>query len=499
MTRILVAECKQEISSFNPLPGSYEDFSITRAGEILSCHHEMRSEMAGALTVFYRDSNVEVVPGYSARGVTSGGTLSDSAFRKIMSEFLESVASAGPIDGIYFALHGAMASETEPDVEGYLLAETRKIIGGQIPIVISLDLHGVLTDRILENCDALTVFHTYPHVDFFETGERAASLLWRILGGEIHPVTARVPIPALVRGDELITATGLFGKVVRKAQMIERSSGGLSAGMFIGNPFTDVPDLCSNALVVTDGNADRAADQASKLAREFWSVREKLQSKLTSLAETVRLAAAARGRVVLTDAADATSSGASGDSNAILRALVEANFVGKTLAPIVDPPAVLAAFQAGIGSTIGVAVGGAIDPARFTPLPLQAQVVMLSDGRFRSESHGEEWNAGRTAVLKAGNFTLVVTSCPVSLYDRSLFLAHGQDPGLFDAVIVKSPHCQPRFFDEGAERVINVDAPGSSSANIKSLGHRHCRRPIFPLDEDLVWTPEPRIFRRQHA
>ena len=115
MKRILVAECKQEISSFNPLLGCYEDFSITRAGEILSCHHEMRSEMAGALTVFNRDSNVEVVAGYSARGVTSGGTLSDAAFRKIMSEFLDSVGSAGPIDGIYFALHGAMASETEPD------------------------------------------------------------------------------------------------------------------------------------------------------------------------------------------------------------------------------------------------------------------------------------------------------------------------------------------------------------------------------------------------
>src|SRR3984885_6999890 len=151
----------------------------------------MRSEMAGALTVFYRDSNVEVVPGYSARGITSGGTLSDTAFRKIMSEFLESVGSAGPIDGIYFALHGAMASETESDVEGYLLAETRKIVGGQIPIVISLDLHGVLTDRILENCDALTLFHTYPHVDFFETGERAARLLLRILDGEVHPVIAR--------------------------------------------------------------------------------------------------------------------------------------------------------------------------------------------------------------------------------------------------------------------------------------------------------------------
>ncbi len=499
MKRILVGECKQEISSFNPLKGQYEDFIVTRGEDVLSYHRYMRSEMAGALTAFRGDRNVEVVPGYSARGITSGGTLSDSTLSQFTAEFLESVNSARNIDGVYFALHGALASESEPDVEGYLLEETRKILGARIPIVISLDLHGVLTDRILENCDALAVYQTYPHVDFFETGEKAARLLLRILDGEIQPVIARVPIPAVVRGDELITDTGLFGEIIRKAQAMEQSLGGLSAGMFIGNPFTDVPDLCSNALVVTNGDADRAVHQAVELARDFWSVRDKLQSNLTILAESVRFAADAKGRIVLTDAADATSSGASGDSNAILRALVEAGFRRETLVPIVDPPAVKAAFQAGVGSTIQVAVGGAIDPARFTPLPLEAQVVMLSDGRFRSESHGEEWNAGRTAVLKSSNFTLVVTSRAVSLYDRSLFLAHGQNPGLFDAVIVKSPHCQPAFFDEGAERVINVDAPGSSSANLKSLGHRNCRRPIFPLDDNVVWTPEPRIFRRKQA
>jgi microcystin degradation protein MlrC len=415
------------------------------------------------------------------------------------TEFLDSVRSARNVDGIYFALHGSLASENEPDVEGYLLEETRKIVGTEIPIAISLDLHGVLTDRILENCNALTVYQTYPHVDFFETGERAARLLLRIFSGEIRPVTARVPIPALVRGDELITATGLFGGVIRKAQAMERGPGGLSAGMFIGNPFTDVPDLCSNAVVVTDGDVDRAANQAVELACNFWNVHEKLQSKLTSLAETVQLATNAKGRVVLTDAADATSSGASGDSNAILRALFEAGFRRNTLLPIVDPPAVEAAFTAGVGSTIQVTVGGAIDSARFTPLPLEAQVVMLSDGRFQSESHGEEWNAGRTAVLKSANFTLVVTSRAVSLYDRSLFLAHGQNPALFDAVVVKSPHCQPAFFDEGADHVINVDAPGSSSANLKSLGHRHCRRPIFPLDDNVIWLPEARIFWSKQA
>lgn len=494
MKRILVLECKQEISSFNPLPGQYEDFVITRGEEILSLHRNAGSEMNGALTVFAGRPDIEVVPGYSARAITSGGTLSDAGLARMAAEFVETMRAARDIDGIYFTLHGALAAASEPDVEGFLLEETRKVFGPRIPIAISLDLHGVLTDRMLANCDVATLYHTYPHVDFYETGERAARLLLRILDGEIRPVMARVPIPALVRGDELITETGIFGQMIRKAQAMERSAGGLSAGMFIGNPFTDVPDLCSNAFVVRDGDADGAAAQAEELARDFWNVREKLYSKLTSMKEAVRIAAEAKGRIVFTDAADATSSGASGDSNAILRALIEAKFRRTTLLPIVDPPAVEAAFQAGVGSTIRIAVGGAIDPVRFTPLPLEARVTMLSEGRFRSESHGQEWDAGRTAVLKSGVYTLVVTSRAVSLYDRSLFLAHGQDPAQFDAVVVKSPHCQPRFFNEGAERVINVDAPGSSSANIRSLGHRVCRRPIFPLDEGVAWVPEATIF-----
>ena len=499
MGRILVSECKQEISSFNPVLGRYEDFVVTRGTEILAYHRPIRSEMGGALSVFDSAPGVELVPGYSARAVTSGGTLAAEDFNRLASEFLQAVRDARNIDGIYFSLHGALAAENEPDVEGYLLAETRKIIGEKIPVTVSLDLHGILTDRMIEHSDAITVFHTYPHVDFFETGQRAARLLLDLLAGTINPVAARVPIPSLVRGDELITGSGLFGAVVRKAQAVENGPGGLSAGMFIGNPFTDVPDLCSNALVITDGDREQGAREATRLARDFWAVHEKLQSRLTSLEESIRLAANARGRVVLTDAADATSSGASGDSNAIMRALVEAGYRRTTLLPIVDPPAVKAALQAGVGSTIRTTVGGALDCRRYTPLHLdQARVRMLSDGRFRSESHGEEWFGGDTAVLNWKNYTLVVTSRPVSLYDRSPFLAHGQDPAQFETVIVKSPHTQPHFFNEGAELVINVDAPGASSANLKSLGHTQCRRPIFPLDERVEWTPAARIFERRN-
>src|SRR5262249_48212252 len=174
--------------------------------------------------------------------------------------------------------------------------------------------------RMLKHADAIVAYHTYPHVDFFQTGARAARLLLRVIDGSVNPVTANVRIPALVRGDELITATGLFGQSIRAAQAIENTASGLSAGMFIGNPFTDVPALASNSFVVMDGDQALAEREALKIATDFWDVREKLQAHLTSLAEAVRIAQNTRGTVILTDAADATSSGAPGDSNAILRA-----------------------------------------------------------------------------------------------------------------------------------------------------------------------------------
>jgi microcystin degradation protein MlrC len=496
MVKILVAECKQESSSFNPVLSHYEDFSIAAGDDLLARHSGVKSEMAGALSVFAARRDVQVVPAYSARSITSGGELDAAGFDRIAREFLERVRAAGPVDAVYYSLHGAMVARNEDDTEGYLLAETRKIVGEKIPIVVSLDLHGILTDRILQHADAVVMYHTYPHVDFFETGERAARLLLRIVAGEVKPMTAVVTIPALVRGDELITATGLLGGFIRQAQTIEQSPGGLVAGMFIGNPFTDVPGLCSRSVVVTDGDAARAEREAVALAEEFWKVRERLQQPLVSLDEAGRIATKTTGTVILTDAADATSSGAPGDSNAILRALAAHGYTKRVLAPIVDPPAVRAAFAAGVGATLTTEVGGTLDPERYRPLPIAARVRMLSDGRFQSESHGDTWNAGPTAVLETDTFTLVVTSRAVSLYDRSLFVAHGQDPTRFDAVIVKSPHCQERFYKAWAATMVNVDAPGATSANLKSLGHTRCMRPMFPLDANVKFRPEARLFTR---
>lgn len=495
MLRILINECKQEVSSFNPVVAQYEDFLTDRGQSILDYHRPVRSEVGGALQVFGERADVELIGGYAARGITSTGTVSAQAFARIAEEFLEAVRQARDVDAIYFSLHGALAAEDVDDCEGYLLEKTREIVGEAMPIAVSLDLHGILTDRMLRHSDVTTVFHTNPHVDFYETGQRAARLLLRLLDGGIRPVQIRIPVPALVRGQECITSTGLFGKWVREAIAFENSAGGLSGGFFIGNPFTDVPDLQSNVFLVADGDETVAIELGKRMALEFWDARAKIQQPLLSLEESVAIAKNAAGRVVLVDAADATSSGASGDSNAIVAELIRQENARTALAPIVDEPAVKACFAAGVGETLTVSVGGALDP-RFTPVRLTGRVRVLSDGHMHSESHGEHWYAGPTAVFESGPYTLVLTSRPVSLYDRTLFLVNGQDPAAFDMTVVKSPLCQPRFFNDGAEHVLNIDAPGATSANVKGLGHTVAQRPLYPLDDDFAYTPEPRVFRR---
>ncbi|HRA48757.1 MAG TPA: M81 family metallopeptidase, partial [Thermomicrobiales bacterium] len=426
--------------------------------------------------------------------ISSAGPLAADSWDAIRTEFLDAIRAAGPVDAAFFAMHGAMCAENEIDPEGALLVGAREILGPNTSIVVSLDLHGIVTDRMLESVDAAVAYHTYPHNDFYETGARGAELLLRIARGEVRPVMAMVRIPALVRGDELITESGLIGARIRECQALEASGQALAAAMFWGNPFTDVPDLCSNSLVVTDNDPVGAEAAARDLAARFWVDRAAMQAPLVSLEEAVRIASETEGTTILVDAADATSSGASGDSNAVLRALIEFGYKGSSLHPIVDAPAVSEAMHAGIGNTIEITIGGTVDPERFTPLPVRATVRMLSDGRHTNESHNTETYGGRTAVLEIGHHTVIATSRAVSLYDRSLFLAHGQDPTRFDVVVQKSPHCQHRFFADWATRLVGVDAPGSTSANLPYLGHTRCARPMYPMELDTEFHPEANLF-----
>jgi len=494
MPRILVVECMQEISSFNPVESRYEQFVIQRGQEVFDLQRGMNTSIGGALAVLEATPGIELVPAYSARPF-SAGILSRDGYARLSDELLEHVrARAAGIDAVYFSMHGAMGAVGELDPEGHLLEECRKIFGPRVPIVISLDLHGILTARMLRQIDGVTIYHTYPHVDFADTGARAARLLLRLLGGAKTAI-ARVVVPALVRGDELITETGVYGAVIRQAQRLERDGAALAAGFMIGNPFTDVPELCSQAVVVTEGDAAAAERAALALAESFWPDRALMQGRLVALDDAIARARTLSGTAIFTDAADATSSGASGDSNAILAALLRAGYAGRVLAPIVDPAAVAAAKAVGLGGRFRAKLSGAFDP-RFAPLDPEGEVDLLSRGQAAHETSGMLNDAGDMAVLLHANYTIVAMSKPANLFDRSIFYAAGRDPKRYDLVVVKSPHCEKHMFVDWAARNFNIDAPGATSANLPSLGHRICRRPVYPLDPETVFTPRAELYAR---
>jgi microcystin degradation protein MlrC len=206
-----------------------------------------------------------------------------------------------------------------------------------------------------------------------------------------------------------------------------------------------------------------------------------------------------QGPLVFTDAADATSSGATGDSNAILRGLRDAGYTGRVMAPIVDPAAAAAAHAAGVGATIRCTLGGAIDPGRFAPMPVEARVKLLSDGRSRLETMGTPLDAGPCAVLSFENFTVVVLSRTLSLFDRAMYHANGCNPRDFDLTVVKSPHTEFHMYDAWVEKNFNIDAPGATSADLPSLGHTICARPMYPMEPDTEFAPSAVVYRRGRA
>ena len=480
MKRILIAGFLQETGSFNPKPTRYDDFDVARGLSLIDAQSERY--IGGAAALFDGREDIEIVPTYGAWSVT-GGPVASADLERLVSELLEAVRTERHIDGVYLSLHGAMAGEGEDDPEGLVVEGVRAHVG-DVPLTASMDLHGIVTDRLVEGIDAISFLHTYPHVDHRETGARAAGNLLKLLDGEVKkPVTARVKIPLLARGNELITKTGKFGEAIRICREIEHSPGGIAAGVNIGNPFTDLPDLRSNTIVTVDGDADRARDEAMKLARFMWDHRQLWFADLMPMREIVARAEAEDGLTVCGDPADSTASGASGDSNAILAGLLEHGYTKRALIFIVDAPAVARAVEAGVGSSLDVTLGGSIDTERFTPLLAKVYVQSLSDGVYGSGP--VPGRAGRTAKFRLQQHTVVVSERAAQTITSDFFLSQGEDPRDYDFVIAKSPNGFRTHYEPLASQILHADVPGSTSANLKTLPYKRCPRPIFPLDEGV--------------
>jgi len=490
--RIAIGNIVQESNSFTPVPGSWEHFPpghLLRGDEIIAQRAGTRTEIGGAIEVA-RAEGIALVPLISATTSASAGPMLGPVFAALRDELVAGLAGAGPIDGVLLVLHGAMAAEGYEDATGEVLRAARAAAGPDMPLVATLDLHANVTQRMVQHAGALVGYHTAPHIDLYETGQRGMRLLSRMVHGTARPVAALRRLPMIVPAENGRTTEGPYAEVIDRAIELMRRPGVPDISAFSVQPWLDVEDVGSSVVVNADSLAlaDALADE---LADMFWDRRHRFDVTLAPAAATIERALAAdRGPFVLADSADAPSSGAPGDSTAVLELLIAARPAHTCLHNIVDPAAVAAMFDAGAGAEQTLSIGAGSGVPFYRPIEVTGRVRRLSDGDFVNKGlgfQGVTFRRGRTAVFEIGQLALVVMERPVIQWDPELYRSLGLEPRDARIVIVKSPAAFRAAYEPLAAEVAVIDAPGVCSPNLRALPFTHARRPLFPLDEVATW------------
>jgi microcystin degradation protein MlrC len=491
--RIIIGNIVQESNSFSPVPGSWAHFPpglLLRGEEMLARRIGTRTEIGGAIDAA-RELGAALLPTISATTSASAGPMLDEVYIALRDELAAALRAAGPADGALLVLHGAMSSESHEDATGDILRAARAALGQGFPLVATLDLHANLTTTMVEHADAVVGYHTAPHIDLYETGERAMRLLARMIRSEARPIAALRRLPMIVPAENGRTTEGPYAEVMDRAIALMRRPGVLDISVFSVQPWLDVEDVGCSVVAYANGNQALADELADELAEMLWARRRDFAVSLTPTATTIaRALAAARGPFVLADSADAPSSGAPGDSTAVLEQLIAAQPTRPCLHNIVDPQAVALMFEAGLGAEVSLQIGAGSGVPLYRPIMVTGLVIRLADGDFTNRGQGFQgvvFCMGRTAVLEIGAITLVVMERAVIQWDPELYRSVGLEPSEAQIVIVKSPAAFRAAYEPFAAEVAILDAPGVCSPNLRSLPFQHARRPIFPLDDLTTW------------
>ncbi len=451
--------------------------------EILRTHRGVRDYLGGMIAAG-EQLGVEIVPTFAASAEPSA-TIARDAYTTMRDELLAELMSAGPLDAVCLALHGAGSAEGVDDVEGTLLAEVRAVVGTEMPLVVTLDLHGHMTPAMVEHADLLLNCHEYPHVDCYERGSEAVALATRLARGEIAPRMHLETLPLMI--PPTTTMEGPGREITRICLGWEERPGIIDCALVHGFPHTDVPIVATSVLATADGDAELARSAARAVAREVWEMREAFRQELPGADEAVRLAlASAVTPVVIAEVSDNSGGGAPADGTHLLRVLLDANIPHTCFGFMTDAEVARQAHDAGVGATIEIRLGGKSDDLHGTPVEATAYVKCLTDGRFLYTTPmgaGSQEELGPMARLVIGNVDVLVASIRSQTLDAEVFLLHGIDVTRYRIVALKSTQHFRAGFAHLAGTIIRCDPPGITTSNLAQLPYQRIRRPIWPLDE----------------
>src|SRR6266481_6008043 len=417
MTRIAVGGFLHETNTFAPTKATYDDFvhgggwpSMALGSDVLKVMRNINVGLAGFIGAA-EANGWELVPTISC-GATPSAHVTKDAYERIVAEMVGGIAAAGPLDAVYLDLHGAMVTEHLDDGEGEILARIRKVIGRELPLVVSLDLHANVTPEMVEHADALIAYRTYPHVDMADTGRASARHLALMLKTKARFAKAFRQLPFLIPISWQCTNDQPTKGIYEKLAALENAAVP-TLSFAPGFPAADFRDCGPSVFAYgkTQANADTAAD---KLVALIEGHEDDFDGRIFTPDEGVlhamELARTASKPIIIADTQDNPGAGGDSDTTGMLRALVRNKATRAAHGVIYDPQSARAAHAAGVGATVTLALGGKSGIPGDTPYKETFVVEKLSDGKFVAPGPyygGRDMDMGPSAALRVGDVRVV--------------------------------------------------------------------------------------------
>jgi microcystin degradation protein MlrC len=483
MARIGIGGFQHETNTFAPLKADLDAFRTTpayprlpRGGALLEAVRGLNLPIAGFLDAA-RAAGHTLLP--SVWGMaTPSAHVTDGAFEAIAGMIVDDLGAAGPLDAVYLCLHGAMVTESHQDGEGEVLRRVRERVGPDVPIAVSLDLHSNTTEAMMRHADVMVAYRTYPHVDMADTGRAAYELLERLLRTGVRPAKALRKTDFLI---SLVWQCSMIAPAQRiYADLGSRRERGLwSASFTPGFPPADIAE-CGPALFAYADSQEQADRVADDLLAQVNAARAEWNGTLYAPDEAVERAMRGyRGRpYVLADTQDNPGAGGASDTVGLLESMVRCDAEDAVLAMLYDPDAALAAHRAGVGAQLTLALGASSGQAGHVPFQAPVLVEAVSNGEFTGTgpmSGGARFHMGPTAVLRIGGVRVIVTSAITQAKDQAMLRHIGIDPRAQKIVALKSSVHFRADFQDMAEEVLVVEAPGPNVADHLKMDFRHLR------------------------
>lgn len=428
-------------------------------------------------------------------GAGSLGYVEKESFNRVLDKLVGQIRSASPpFDGVILTLHGAMVVDGFPHGDAEVVRRVREAMGKDFPIVVTHDFHANVSEEIVKHSDVLITYKENPHLDPKERGIQAATIMARMIRGEIKPVQALAKPLMIVNIVYQNTFANPYKPVTDESRRLERSNPKILAVSVPGGyQWSDVPAMGPSVVVVTDNDSELAEREAKRLSDMLWALRDRLEFKVPDAATAVRNAiASGKFPVVLMDTGDNIGGGSAGDGTFILSELLSQKAQGWVVV-ISDPEANKAAIQAGIGGAFDQLVGGKTDKIHGPPVRVSGRVKALHDGKYVEpevrHGGGRYKDMGHTSVIEVEGSTrdlpnlLLLTNRPTSPNSLHQLISNGVYPERQRILVAKGTTAPRAAYEPVAAQIVEVNSGGATDVNPARFTFKHIRRPLFGVDQ----------------